>query len=91
MCWVVARPPKSGGVVKTTRSSQNGAERTTDAHGRAVAVEAGGRARTGGAEAAPAAPPRPEGTSAATRTTYPPSAARQPKCVIAHWQGGARP
>ena len=29
VCWVVARPPKIGGIVKTARRSQNDAEATT--------------------------------------------------------------
>ena len=90
VCWVVASPPKIGGIVNTRSRSQNGAEptiaRTVELFptGRGAAWPAAGRSRVGRTTQA-------SGIKAATATTYPARAARQPKRVITHWQGGASP
>jgi hypothetical protein len=87
MCWDVARPPKIGGIVKTVRSIQNDVERTTER-----TVASSGVKRPLAETAAPSLAGRTvqaKGTSAATATAYPATAARHPKRVIAHWHAGA--
>lgn len=84
---MVARPPKTGGIVKTVRSIQNGLERmTTRTVGSSPVRRPVARppARSLAGSTAQAS-----GTSAATATAYPARAARQPKRVMTHWHAGA--